>query len=499
MVSSAHYRATRVGAAVLDAGGNAIDAAVATSLALAVVESAGSGIGGMAMMMVHDAKRGRTFALPGPCRAPALATPEAVASGPRYTSYRAVAVPTYVKLLDTALQRYGTMSARDVLAPAIELAEQGFPLTHMQHELISAHAKPLRRRSAARFFLNEAREPPAAGTLFTQPVLAATLRRLADAGLDDFYAGDIARSIDRDMQAHDGFVRLQDLQDVATPDEVTPITADFAGEIVATAPPPAGGRTLLQMLNLFSELAPNDFDADSPAGAALLAVTIRRARADRRRHRLDKPDAPAYDSREHAAHLAPRLRRELGVGETSHLCTIDRHGNAVSLTQSVERSFGAAVATPELGFLYNGYMKAFKIRARRHPHYLRAGAVARSNAAPTITLRDGKVRTVIGNTGSERMLSGIYQVLVRLARQTPFEAVHAPRLHVSPEKVVLIEADRFDAAALARLEALGYTLDRTDPYSFKFGGLHLARFDGDVYEGVAEPRRDGAAAGPSSD
>jgi gamma-glutamyltranspeptidase/glutathione hydrolase len=173
---------------------------------------------------------------------------------------------------------------------------------------------------------------------------------------------------------------------------------------------------------------------------------------------------------------------------------MDSQGNAVAMTQSIERSFGSCEITPELGFLYNGFLRSFKVVNQRHPHYLRPGAPARSNAAPTLVLRQGKPWAALGSTGSERLASGIFQVLLRLGRQGPFEAVHAPRLHATPEELVLLEADRFPAACLEALERHGFSLERLEPYSFRMGGLQLVVREDEAFRGVGEPRRDGAAA-----
>ncbi len=488
VVSSAHYRATEAGVRILEAGGNAVDAATATSFALAVVESAGSGIGGMAMMLVSPAGA-HPIVLPGPCQAPRRAAPALVKASSRYSGYRAVATPAYVAVMDAAHRRHATLPLRDLLAPAIELARDGFAVTPMQAELRRSYDEKLETSDAGAFF-------PAlpVGATFTQPALAGTLQRLADAGLRDFYDGDIAAAYAADMRAHDGFIDADDLAHVRPPDPVEPLTGRFGDATVWTPGAPAGGQTLLQMLNLFAATATDGFEPDTPDGAELLAAIIRRARADRRRYNKARPGDP--DLADPA--YAEAIKHELGVGETSHISTIDASGNAVAVTQSIERSFGAKVVTPSLGFLHNGYMKGFKVEAKDHPHYLRPGAVARSNAAPTI-LTDAQGPTIaIGSTGSERMLSGIFGVLVRLTVQDAFSAVAAPRLHATPDGELLLEADRFDRAILEHLEARGYRLNPLDPYAFKFGGLHLAVRDGDELMGVADPRRDGAATGFSA-
>ena len=275
----------------------------------------------------------------------------------------------------------------------------------------------------------------------------------------------------------------------------------FGSCSVYTLPPPGGGSTSLQMLNLFDILQPKNFDPDSPEGAVLFALIIRRARFDRRKYQLGQSGhlgdkTPDLASPSYAQIAAQELKGQLsGNGETTHVCVMDRHKNVVSLTQSLERCFGSKMASEKLGFAYNGYMKAFKIQNKSHPHYLRPGAVARSNAAPTILLNGDQPYVAIRSTGSERMLSGIFQTLVRLRSQSPFKSVSAPRLHCTPEGQIFLETRRFPRQSLAALFKQGFLLNHYDPWSFKVGGLQLAVYDGENFHGVADPRRDGAAAG----
>lgn len=493
MIASAHYLATRAGAEVLEGGGTAVDAAIATSLALAVVEPAGSGIGGMAMMLVKPAG-GRAVVLSGPCRAPRNATPAAVAASPRYSGYRAVATPGYISVIEAAHRRWGTIALADLVAPAIRLAERGFAVTPLQAELWTSYADKLAGTVAGEYFVDPSGRPLKIGARLVQPVLARTLRRLSDAGLRDFYEGDIAAAIAEDMRRGDGFVDRADLAAVQPPEPVAPLEGQFAGQRVWTTGAPAGGATLLQMLHTLEQLAPGGVDLDTPTGASMVAAVIQRARADRRQHRLD-PDLELHGA-ERSRAVASELRESIGLGETSHLSAMDAHGNAVGLTQSIERSFGSRVVTPELGFLHNGYMKGFKIEATGHPHYLRPGAVARSNAAPTILAVPDGPAVVIGSTGSERMVSSIFTTLLRLRRHRPFASVHAPRLHVTPEGIALLEAERWSPEVVAALRRSGLQLQDVGPFSFKFGGLHCVVRCEQTLTGVAEPRRDGAAAGP---
>lgn len=515
MVVTAHYLATAAGVEILERGGNAIDAAIAVSLALGVCEPAGSGLGGMTMMIIHEASSGRTFVVQGPCRAPRSATPDKVSQSSRYHGFAAVAVPASAAVLGHVLKQYGTMSLDELIAPAILLAEEGVPVTRLQNRLTHRHLKALQKRSAAQFILDEAGRPRSTGTPLRQPVLGRTLRRLAAAGLEDFYQGEIARRICSDMKENGGFVEKEDLERMLEPRESEPIRLRLPEGVAMTLGPPGGGLSLLQMLSLLSMLPGGDLDLQTPDGLVLLAGIIRRVREDRRRYRLRIEAEGLGEAVELLSHSYTRqavreiltaldtaaddskkARPRETKGETSHVCIADSQGNVVSMTQSLERSFGACVASPKLGVIYNGYLRAFKVQNRRHPHYLRPGAPARSNAAPTIILRHDQPWIAIGSTGSERMLSGMFEVLVRLRRDSAFAAVHAPRLHCTPEGVVLWEQARFSTACAEALVAKGFELRPLGPYAFQVGGLQLLVREGDAFTGVSEPRRDGAAAGP---
>lgn len=499
MVASAHFAATLAGRQILDAGGNAIDAAVATSLALAVCEPAGSGLGGMAMATVHLAAPGRNFVVEGACRAPAAATPERVrAAETRYRGFQAVAVPMHPAVLGHLHGRYGSLSREQVFAPAVRLAREGVSATPIQHRLLGAYAGALGSSpTAAPWFASDG-GAVGVGSVVYQPTLAQTLENLADRGFEDLYRGESARILAADCVAGGGFLALDDLRAVGEPHELPPVQVTLDDWTVRTAGPPAGGWVLAQGLALANLL--DDLDPARPKGMARIAKLIRRLRQDRTGVRLSVGmrelggaaallEADALDG----------AAEELGRGETTHLSVVDGAGNAVALTQSIERSFGAGVATDRLGFFLNGYLRAFKVEARRHPHFLRPGAIARSNAAPTIVFDEGRVQGVIGSTGSERMVSGILTTLLHLrAGRAPFEASVAPRLHAAPTGEVLYEA-RLGEGHREALTAAGFDSHQVvDDYAFKMGGLNLIWRAGKEWVGVGEPRRDGLAAGSAA-
>jgi gamma-glutamyltranspeptidase / glutathione hydrolase len=497
-VTSAHYLASAAGAQMLKAGGNAIDAAIATSLALGVCEPAGSGLGGMTSMVIYQAQSGMIHALQVPCTAPTMATPEKVALQDRYRGYAATAIPSNPAALDFAHKHLGTLPLEALFAPAILIATEGFRVTHSFHNLLIQSLEWLSAGSAGNTFLKNG-QPFAVGATIRQPHLARTLTRLSQQGFEDFYLGETAELIARDMQANGGFITLDDLKNLPAPQLKSPIAGLLDNQVIHTLGPPAGGMALVQMAQLISASRHSTFDLDSPQDVVLLANLIQLARTERRRFRLkfasDSPGdaATLIDLKYNIELFSKHLPFADEPGETSHVSIVDKWGNAVAMTQSIERSFGASTITEQLGFCYNGYMRAFKVQNQRHPHFLRPGVPARSNASPTIVTTDGKPTAILGSTGSERMASGILTTLLALGTQSAFEAVHQPRLHCNPEKLLTFEAQRFSEPVRAALANAGYVLDPTDAYSFRMGGLQLISINGSRITGVADPRRDGAA------
>jgi gamma-glutamyltranspeptidase/glutathione hydrolase len=333
--------------------------------------------------------------------------------------------------------------------------------------------------------------------------LAETLRRLAQKGIKDFYSGQIARLIREDMARNGGLIRRDDLAQVPQPIERRPIACHFEGLRVFTFPLPGAGRTLIEMLNIYQRLPAARRNLETPEGAVILAEIIRRAFLDRQ----DRPFDPSFFpqvaqermlSDDYAKLVARQLvRRFKGGGETTHLSAMDREGNIVSLTQSIERVYGACVATPDLGFLYNNYMSAFEYEDISHPYHLRPNAVPWASVAPTIVFRGRNPWLAIGSPGSDRITSSIFQVLVRLQTLPPLAAVDAPRLHSSLDSKVSLEASRMRDDIPRTLERHGFRIDVRDPYSFHLGCVQLVLRERGRFIGVADPRRDGSAGGPT--
>jgi len=503
MVATAQYRATEIGESILKNGGNAVDAAVASAFALGVCEPQASGLGGQTMMLIHISDEGKTFSLDGSSRAPSRAVRERFTKKAlRLYGHAAATVPSTPATLAYALKQYGTMTLAEVLAPVIALAEEGYQITKLQRDLQASARKTLKNRTGGAFFLRNGERTYPVGSVFRQPVLAKTFRHLADRGIEDFYLGEIADTIHRDMEENGGLIQRDDLAKIPYPIERKPVACRYGKYRVVTMPPPGAGRTLVEILNLLRKFPPRERNLDTPEGALLFAQILRQAQLDRRDRPFDPNFYPQVQgsgmiSDHYARQAAEKIRNTIATsGETTHLSVMDRAGNVVSLTQSIERVFGAKVVCPDLGFLYNNYMSAFEYEDMTHPYYLRPNGVPWASVAPTIVFQKMDPWLAIGSPGSERIVSAIAQVMIRLAHQSPFDAVAAPRLHCSFDGRVSLEAAHFRNDIPPFLEKHGFTMDIREPNSFYLGCIQMVLSDNGKFIGVADPRRDGAAGGP---
>jgi gamma-glutamyltranspeptidase/glutathione hydrolase len=455
------------------------------------------------MALFFSAQLGKTIAFDGSSRAPHRVPPGELDKKERLHGHRAATVPSTPAVLSYLLTHYGTMDLATVLAPVVALAQKGYKMTELQHALTQREIKKLKAGTAAQFFLKNNRAYKV-GAIFKQPILAQTLRRIADRGVEDFYHGEIARCIHDDMLVNDGLIRDDDLAQIPWPIERKPLSCRFQGNRVHTFGEPGAGRTLVEMLNVAGKFDPEKINPDTPQGALLLSKIIMQASLDRRDRPYDPNFYPQVQGKrmlkdEYAEVVARQIRDELeGGGDTTHLSVMDRRGNVVSLTQSIERVYGSFSAAPKLGFLYNNYMSAFEYQDITHPNYLRPAAVPWASVAPTIVFRGRKPWLAIGSPGSERIATAILQVLIRLRYQSPYDAVASPRLHCSLKGRVSLEAARMRNDIPDLLKKYGLSVDLRDAYSFFLGCIQLVASEKGEFIGVADPRRDGSAGGPKA-
>lgn len=513
MVATAFPEATEAGVEMLRQGGNAIDAACAAALALGVCEPQASGIGGQTMAILHV--NGKSIAIDGSTRAPSLAHLSRFADkGERLVGHRAATVPSTPAVLGYLNQHYGRLRWSAICEPAIRIAREGYCITPLQTRL---QARELERfqSSAAQYFLKGGSHPYEPGELFVQPDLASLLEYLAENGANSFYRGEMAQRIDADMQAHDGFLRADDLALIPSPVERRPIRRSYRGVSVVTMPPPAAGRILLLTLMMLAQLPSKFLRGQTPETYHFIAETFRKSFLMRTERPYDPNSYPQMRERnilkrEFARSMAVSIRNTMDLelplvdppsdgGDTTHLSVMDNEGNVVGITQSVELVYGSKAAAAGLGFLYNNYMNAFETSEPSHPYYLRPNAIPWTSVAPAILFYKNEPWVVVGSPGSERIYSTVSQFISGMIdhRLPMSEAMHRPRFHCSIGGKISLEADRFDPAIVAYLESMGYKISRREPYAFYLGALHAVMKcrTQPGFQGVAEVRRDGSAGG----
>ena len=502
--------ATEAALAILQEGGNAIDAGVAAAWALCACEPSASGLGGQTILLLRLAD-GRMQIIDGHSHAPAAASPHTMTADQQRMGHHATTVPSTPAILDYAQRKYGVLTRARIMQPAILIAEDGYEITPFQHRQAQWVAAKLSGAATELFLRNGS--PPPVGYLFRQPALATTLRRLARCGFEDFYIGAIARMIAGDMRAHGGLITEQDLADSVSPVEREPISTSYRDHRIFTVPPPGGGVQLLLALQILERLSLTgspDFDWYEGIALTTSAVFRERERSLSNLEDLAPPSCGFAVTDDRARQLAAEITNPTGdrwhgpsvaeeQGDTTHLSVSDRQGNVVLLTQSIQSMFGAKVAHPKLGFLYNNYL----CTCPRHPHPFGLGKNCRprSNVAPTLVLRNmDNVPTPflgLGSAGSRRIISSILQVVSRVIDrdQRVADAVAAPRVHGLVGRKVWMERTACSKMLMAKLREHFREPVLKSHHHHAMGSVQALHFlpNGGV-AGAADPRRDGTAA-----
>jgi gamma-glutamyltranspeptidase/glutathione hydrolase len=517
MVSSAFPDATKAGVEMLKKGGNAIDAACATALALGVCEPQASGLGGQSMGIIHF--NGKSYAIDGSSRSPALANSSVYTKKKnRRLGYKATTVPSTLATIGFLHERYGRLEWSKIVAPSIHIAKKGYKITQLQHSLQERELEnflSIKSKSGAKYFLKDGVVPYDVGDRFIQEDLSETLTSISKFGYRVFYQGEIAKKIAQDMKTHHGLIQEEDLAYIPEPIRRKPLSRKYRHLSVVTLPPPAAGRTLLLTLMMLNHLPSKFLRSSKPSSYHFVAETFRKAFL----HRVQKPfNRHTYDQIEEKIHLQrsfakkmadsihdsmdatlPMIDPDFGGEDTTHLSTMDDEGNAVGITQSVELAYGSKAAADGLGFLYNNYMSAFEFSNPNHPYFIRPNAIPWTSVSPALIFNNSKLWMVVGSPGSQRIFSTITQFLSRIIDgDLPMDqAIERPRFHCSIAGVVSIEQDGFRNEIVDYLKDMGYEISLKDRYSFYHGAIHatmkLQTQEG--FHGVAEVRRDGIAEG----
>ena len=527
MAATANPHATAAALEIVRLGGNAVDAAIAAQWVLNLVEPQSSGIGGGGFLLYWDSARQRLSAWDGRETAPAAARPDFAARGDgsvagfdeMVASGRSVGVPGLVAMLEAAHRLHGRLPWPVLFEPALRLAAEGFAVSPRLHALLRDDPH-LRHDAAARALYYDADgNPRRVGELLVNPELAQTLRALARAGSAAFYRGGLAQRVVDAVARRGGQLTLADLAGYR-PRQRDALCGPYRQWRVCGMPPPSSGAIgVLQLLGLLERTGPAA-DPESGDGAHRFAEAGRLAYADRARY-LGDPDFVAVPRREllEPAYLDARARlidpaRSLGVarpgdlqggaglgdGEsaelpsTSHLSIIDRDGNAVALTSSIENSFGSRIQVG--GFLLNNQLTDFSFVAERDgqpvANRLEPGKRPLSSMAPTLVFAgDGRLHAVLGSPGGSRIINYVARTLVAVLDgwRDPAAALAMPHLGSRNGPTELEPG--VPESVVAELVQRGHAVRRGDMTS----GLHLVVRDGERWIGAADPRREGLAAG----
>ena len=547
MVATDEELGSKAGVEILKRGGNAVDAAVAVAFALAVVEPAAGNIGGGGFMLVRLAMGPTTFldyreVAPGHATRDMYIKPDGkLDEEASVIGYKSVAVPGTVAGLELALKTYGTMKLAEVMAPAIRLAENGFAVSEkLEREFREEKAGLERFPMSRRIFLNDGKMLKAGDTL-NQPELAATLKRIAKNGAEEFYRGETARMIAADMAKSAGLITLEDLG-AYKPRVREVLRAKYENgghewEVITSPPPSSGGVAIIEALNMLKDVPLKSWD--DVESVHMVAETMRRVFADRAAYLAD-PDYsnvpvagltdPCYakelagtinaqrasSSKEvragkphtcgfAAAGAATSTLVSLGEGpHTTHFSVVDAAGNAVASTYTLNDSYGSHV-TSSAGFLFNDEMDDFTTQPgvpnalfgliQSEANAIAPGHRPLSSMTPTILLRDGKLSFVTGSPGGPAIISATLLSVINWMRlgMEAQAAINAPRFHHQwlPDQIFVEE--NFPEGTQKALEERGFALKRRG----HIGLVNAIGIDAKSGErlGAADPRDKGAAVG----
>ena len=532
MVASRSLLASEVGARIMRDGGNAIDAAVATGFAIAVTHPSAGNLGGGGFMVIRLAD-GAVVTNDHRERAPGAAHRDMyldesgeVVEGLSTTSHLAAGVPGTVAGLLDVLQRHGTMSRKQVLAPAIELARDGFSLSYDLARGLSARADTFRRYpGSAAQFLRPNGTVYAEGDRFRQPDLAQTLTRISRHGRDGFYRGETADLIVAEMQRGNGLISHDDLRSYRSVWR-EPIIGRYRGhEIYSMPPPSSGGVLIVQMLNMLEPFDLTAIGYGSAARAHLLIEAERRAYADRAEHMGD-PDFypvpverlidPSYARARFADFTLDKASRSQDIGagswpaespETTHISVMDVAGNAVASTTTLNLSYGSKIVVQGAGFLLNNEMDDFSVKEDtpnaygligREANAIEPGKRMLSSMSPTVVVKDGKALLVTGSPGGSTIITTVLQVIVNVIDHGMgvSDAVAAPRFHHQwqPDRIIY-EPYAFSPDTLRELRRLGHEQLMPFTYGRGIGDANSVMSANGELLGMDDPRTDGGAAG----
>jgi gamma-glutamyltranspeptidase/glutathione hydrolase len=525
MVVTRERHATEAGLQILKSGGNAIDAAVTVGLALAVTHPSAGNIGGGGFMLIRLAD-GRTTFIDFRERAPQGAShdmylgPDGKPTRDSVLGYRAAGIPGTVRGLEYANKKYGKKAWAELVHPAVELASKGFPLSYGLAQSLRSQREFERFAESKRIFQRDGKFYEA-GEVFQQPDLARTLERIQKQGSRDFYEGETAQLLAKDMAAHGGLITVADLKGYTVHERAT-LTGSYKGYTILTAPPPSsGGIGILQMLGMLDGTGYEKGGAGSASTVHYMTEAMRRYFADRSEHLGDSdffkvPTAslldPKYIARRRdsidpvRATPSSEIKAAVFTGkesnETTHYTIADGEGNIVCVTYTLNGGFGSKVTATGLGFLLNNEMDDFAAKPgvpnmygliQGESNSIAPGKTPLSAMTPTIVLKDGKPVLALGSPGGPTIINSVLEVIVNVLDfgMNVQDAVNWPRFHHQwlPDELRMEPGYSPDTVAL--LEQRGYTVKRVNAQ----GEVAAIHWSNGWLEGAPDPRTEATAEG----
>ncbi|MDD2429297.1 MAG: gamma-glutamyltransferase [Eubacteriales bacterium] len=525
VVASSNFYASRAGLEVLEKGGNAIDAAIATAYALGVVEPYTSGLGGGGFMLIHSAETGEDVFIDFRERAPLLATPALwaidedgkVIGSQTSEGGKSVGVPGEVAGLEYALEQYGTLPRAEVMQPAIDLATEGYLVSlNMNTAATDSYEYMLKYPELGHYYLAEGGLPYETGELFQNPDLAKTLKMIAENGKDAFYKGEVAEAFVETVQKYGSVMTLKDLE--AYEIKVRePVRSTYRGYQLISAPPASSGGThLIEILNILENFDLPNMEVNSAPYLHLFSEAFKLAFADRSAYMSDTDfqDVPleGLTNKDYAKLLSEKIDVEKSQaytaddpykyqsGSTTHLSIADKAGNMVAVTKTINYFWGSKIAIAGYGFIANDEMDDF-VPGTESVNRIEGGKRPLSSMTPTVILTaEGNPFMTVGSPGGLRIFPTVAQVVSHVIDHdmTIQEAIDTPRIFDNAGNKINYESGEngLKPETVKALEDMGHEMVERGEWDLYFGGVQgiVYREDGTLHGG-ADPRRDGKAVG----
>lgn len=522
VVAAANPEASKIGVEVMKKGGNAVDAAVATAFAISVFEPNASGIGGGGFMLIRMAKTGKTVVIDYREKAPAKATPDMfvldengkVVNDEITVGGKASGVPGTVAGLLTALEKYGTMKRADVMAPAIKHAGEGIIVSKNLEGIIQDNYEKLVKFDAASEVYLKDGLPYEAGDRLVNKDLAATLTKISKEGKKAFYEGEVAKKIADEVQKQGGLITVEDLKNY-TIEEREPVVGKYRDYTIISCPPASSGGThIVQLLNMVENYDLKAMGDNTPESWHVWAESMKQAFADRAEYMGDtayvKVPLKGLTSKEYAKEVVKKIDLEKAgkdvkigdpskyeSGSTTHFSVMDKDGNMVAVTQTINYFFGSGVVVPGTGIMMNNEMDDF-VPQKNMKNSIEGGKRPLSSMSPTLVL-DPKNRPLmtIGSPGATRIIPAVALTISNVIDHgmTLQEAINAPRIAQFQSGKLNAEG-RISFESYNKLQEMGHEINMRGTYDNYFGGVQgiMMDYDTKTLQGGADPRRDGQAA-----